>query len=128
MNWNLILAGALIAFMNARINEDEASEWPHRPGCQMLKKPPTGFPFDNYSCNCDAATRWLREVEVKRAILDRIVPGIDHLHGYIEISYADDPQLQAVDLLKILALPYAGHPDYCEAIGGGASLSLEAHA
>lgn len=65
----------LIAFLSARVEEDRASEWPHRPNCQMLKRPPTGFPFDNYSCNCDAATRWLLEIEAKRAIVDAHRPG-----------------------------------------------------
>ncbi len=38
----------------------------HRPDCQMLRQPPAGFPFDCFSCNCDAATRLIPEFDSPR--------------------------------------------------------------
>jgi hypothetical protein len=34
--------------------EPVTEESPHDPSCQMLIKPPSGFPFDTFSCNCNA--------------------------------------------------------------------------
>jgi hypothetical protein len=112
----------IVAFLKARYDEEErrALAMEHRtvPGeefysCPASRTEPLGdLEWGEAFCDCFLAklkARALREVKAKRAILAAIVEAdaastaVDN----IEIS----PYL-ARDLLGMLALPYAGHPDY----------------
>ena len=121
----------LTEFLLSRIPED--ARWAdeiHREGCDHLPPQPT-FP-----CDCEWPARLLAECEAKR----RIVELHDHgdqacweMHrgvygpGWPEGSYAVEgqawahPSLECVperndpcDTIRLLALPYADHPDYRE--------------
>lgn len=103
----------LVAWLRAQLDEDEASEWPHRPKCQMLQPVPDGFPFGTLSCNCDADDRWLREVEAKRRILDEVLPQIEANDETVNGEYSCFED-NATPLLQLLALPYADRAGYRE--------------
>lgn len=105
----------IVEFMTARLAEDEASEWPHRPSCQMLKPVPEGLPEwfgGSFSCNCDATTRWLRDIEAKRRIVDAYQKAQDAgdsalwTGGEMAVIWALEAALQA------LAQQHDGHPDF----------------
>jgi hypothetical protein len=133
----------LVAWLRQQLDLDEASEWPHRPSCQMLKPVPAGFPgfgalFTTFSCNCDAATRWMQEFEAKRRILDvleeqrrqaernsqkyveamrspRGGPADDLLPGIKTHGWTLGGRVEALEeVMKLLALPYSGRPGYRE--------------
>jgi hypothetical protein len=60
----------LVDRLQAAIDAElKGTDWPHRPTCQMLKPVPPGFPFDCFSCNCDAVDTWMRIHETNRKIL-----------------------------------------------------------
>ena len=89
------MGGDLVAFLNARLDEDEreASEF-HHGDCESLPYPGMTGPFP---CNCGHPARVLRDVEAKRAILAEL-EAIPHL--YMEDCYyscelavhPDDPE------------------------------------
>jgi hypothetical protein len=56
----------------------------------------------------------LAEVEAKRRILSEVVPEIDGMEDRIdgEWGVGDPTERESVALLRLLALPYADHPDY----------------
>ncbi|MGW1154477.1 DUF6221 family protein [Streptomyces rubiginosohelvolus] len=60
--------------------------------------------------------RVLAEVQVKRRILDDIVPAMngmdDRIDGEWGVGAMDPSEYESVDLLRLLALPYADHPEY----------------
>jgi hypothetical protein len=125
----------LIAFLKARIDEDEAAAraatdgpWRADPYDAMSTQPsdwfvgaPAGtvgiFPID-YSGPSNAAhiarhdpARVLREVEAKRRTIEVLVrrykaskPGMAEGAHFVML----------MDTLRLLALPYADHPDYRE--------------
>ncbi|HEX7996236.1 MAG TPA: DUF6221 family protein [Streptosporangiaceae bacterium] len=74
---------AIVAFLRARLDEDETLDRGH---------PPDG---DCGECGCVGTARWLREVEAKRRFLAWATEG------------AGDYYMQC-----LLALPYSDHPDY----------------
>lgn len=65
---------------------------------------------------CWDPARVLAEVEAKRQILDEVVPEIDgmdeRINGEWGIGPIAEDDYASVPLLKLLGLPYAGHPDY----------------
>ena len=102
----------LVAWLRTQLDIDEASDWPHRPTCQGRRPMPLpdGHPFAGpMSCNCDAATRWIADIEAKRRILDLTTldtaedGGPLFLGGYGEAYW---------DVARLLALPYADRPGY----------------
>jgi len=60
--------------------------------------------------------RVLAEVEAKRRIIDDVVPQIDGMEDRIDSEWgAGDPtERESATLFRLLALPYADHPDYRE--------------
>jgi hypothetical protein len=61
--------------------------------------------------------RVLAEVDVKRRVLAEVVPAMDDMQEGLAFEYGSvgpPKNLLSRDLLKLLALPYAGHPDYRE--------------
>lgn len=94
----------LMDFLRARLNAD--AEWAEfvlaDPGAQNLH---------------GVARRYLAEVEAKRKILDDVLPTMrtDEQRIAGEWGVGSDPVREASDdLLSLLALPYASHPDYRE--------------
>lgn len=96
----------LVAFLTARLDEDEA--YANEPGDWNEYNP--GDPAD--------PARVLREVEAKRRIIERAEfvdnhgPAIGHVRA-LDMTMAASSALG--DVLQMLALPYADHPDYREA-------------
>jgi hypothetical protein len=98
----------IVEFLRARLDEDEAP-WGdfidlHANHCGSCGGPPGPFP-----CDCRWPERMRREVEAKRRIVD-----------YYEFDRSQFPEsgdaapTPAVlrDVLCLLALSYADHPDY----------------
>jgi hypothetical protein len=123
----------LVAFLRARLDEDE----------QVARATPYPWPWaededevghvwaeglnlvvkDAYPENARHIARWdparvLAEVEAKRRILDEVVPEVDgmdeRINGEWGIGSIAEDDYASVPLLKLLALPYAAHPDYRE--------------
>jgi hypothetical protein len=122
----------LVQFLRDRLDEDE----------QAIEAPETWTEFDestqgtrrvdvNHSFErviaCTRAwrgvhiarhdpARVLREVEAKRRVLDETVPAMngmdDRIDGEWGVGEMDPSEYESVDLLRLLALPYADHPEY----------------
>ena len=87
------MSDGLAEFLLARIAEDECDLIVHRVGCQFIES-------DTYSaCDCGEPERLAQRCEAKRRI-------VEHLSEWHE--WNEDP------LLRLLALPYADHPDFRE--------------
>ncbi|WP_328941506.1 DUF6221 family protein [Streptomyces sp. NBC_00250] len=60
--------------------------------------------------------RVLAEVDAKRRILDEVVPEMDgmtdQIHSEWGVGPIDPSTYESLVLLRLLALPYASHPDY----------------
>lgn len=103
----------LVAWLRAALDDDEASEWPHRPSCQMLKPVPPGWggPMlgDSFSCNCDAASRWIAEVGAKRRIIDEAVETLGREDAWDPVLNGGSGEEYdwARFVLRMIALPYA---------------------
>lgn len=102
----------LTDFLLARIAEDEAvaREWPEDPG-----PPPEGYPFwiDPHGHPIyQPRGRVLAECDAKRRIVDHYAHLMQPGEPDISPEY-DDGYIDATEFaLKIVALPYADHPDY----------------
>lgn len=128
----------LVAFLRARLEEDEAEDW-HRRACQTHTKMPANAPLlfgpgAPLTCNCPVPERLMAEVDAKRKIVDAYLPaGQDPHPGLPCINYeGQDPAaysgydscerhiaanarlLRSDYVLRLLALPYTDHPDYSE--------------
>jgi Family of unknown function (DUF6221) len=119
----------LIAFVTARLDEEhffaykfvytDGGEWTSDELARLwwYGDPPKSRsatdPIIQHAAHCNPA-RALREVEAKRRILAEVKDQIDGMDAKIEEEWGDGPwPTGASDLLvKLLALPYSGHPDY----------------
>ena len=93
----------LVEFLRARLDEDvehaesaRTADWENRAAWEDLA------PGVVYHARHFDPARMLTEIDAKRRILARVqhhanLMGQDEIHG---------------DLLRLLALPYASHPDY----------------
>lgn len=106
----------LIAFLNARYEEREtrAAEI-HRRGCATL----TGGAIvygEPATCDCGERDYVLADVAAKRRIINEVVPKVDALDDTIEGEYGAGAPIglheESELLLKLLAQPFAWHPDY----------------
>lgn len=91
----------LIEFLRARLDEDEReAQQQHIPVPTIVDM---GKPRDEWPKlpGIGPDRRALREVEAKRRILDR----------YVELR-ASISRGELLSTLRLLALPYADHPDY----------------
>ncbi|MEV8398832.1 DUF6221 family protein [Streptomyces niveus] len=94
----------LVAFVQARCDaaqaeqEDPFRAW-HARDCEAIPDLEGNEPA---ACTCGVPARVLREVEVKRRMIDDTWGGPDH----------EDMWSHHV---RLLALPYADHPDFQEA-------------
>ena len=102
----------LVEFLSARLDEDEAAaQEVHLVACEIH---PQGM--EDTWCTCPIPARVLAEVEAKRRIVEEHSDTKEDVHecqGYI-----DDRRSVAIwehcPTLRLLALPYADHPDYDE--------------
>jgi hypothetical protein len=92
----------LVAFIKARLTEDEESQWPHRLTCQMAARTP-GLAL---SCNCDAADRWWREIQGKRRLIAAAAAYSP------ELEHGDNGEWAFDLVLRELAMAWSDHPDY----------------
>ncbi|HEX8005693.1 MAG TPA: DUF6221 family protein, partial [Trebonia sp.] len=131
----------LIAFVRARLGEDEAAAaaasdgpwtaWRGQPGLGLRQlEYAVTLPGQNSGSFASIATaswmdaehiarhdpaRVLREVEAKRAILAQIAPWMDSAeddHWYERGVGEQPPYEGSVLLMKLLAAVWGGHPDY----------------
>jgi hypothetical protein len=105
----------LIAFLTARLDEDEAAaNEVHRPrDCGSVDRD-GDFDPDPVYCGCGRPDRERREVAAKRAILTQVVPQIVEMDQQIISEWGssrDEPD-EHLPLLKIMAAVYSDHPDY----------------
>ena len=86
----------LTEFLLARIDEDAAWRW-HVDYCRAL---------DDGACDCQATERVLAECEAKRRIVNT--------HPFRLVGDGEERQAERLrnHTLRLLALPYAEHPDY----------------
>ncbi|WP_367138907.1 MULTISPECIES: DUF6221 family protein [Streptomyces] len=108
----------LVAFLHARLDEDEATQkglndW-HAVDCESL---PDGYRI-TFGCDCGVPARMLAEVEAKRKILSDLEKAEFSLSCAGIGTRPHDLLTGAVNSLRrvarLLALPYADHPDYRE--------------
>lgn len=101
----------LVAFLRARLDEDEAADW-HVLDCSGM---PRGASMDQPCCEANA--RVLREVEARRAILGAWQDNERERPHDAPGSYTDG----LTDGLKLAVLywaaVYSDHPDYDPAWG-----------
>jgi hypothetical protein len=99
----------LIEFLHARCTEAETDAVnihyasPDVRECSYV----TAVGHDN--CTCGVPTRLLAEVDAKRRIIDLIVLNADS-----QPLYRDSGAEVWEDALRLLALPFAGHPHFRE--------------
>lgn len=107
----------LAAFLSARLDEDEqavrsvltdGTDWEVIVICQMgvTAHLPAREHIERWS-----PARMLAEVAAKRRMLDDLYPEVKGADEAIEGEWNSSPD-NADALLEMLALPYAGHPDY----------------
>ena len=92
----------LVAFLNARLDEDEAAAKLNGGWWTVTQKS-----LGTY-VGCQDAERTRREVEAKRAILADILPLIESEWGCADGILSPHGER----LARYLALPYSDHPDY----------------
>ncbi|MFI1524950.1 DUF6221 family protein [Streptomyces griseus] len=104
----------LVQFLRDRLAEDEQTAraagdgwYGYDPEQQIAFVPPED---SRHIARHDPA-RVLREVEAKRRILDEVVPEVEKAEEMIEDEWHTSTDA-ADDLIRLLALPYADHPDY----------------
>jgi hypothetical protein len=111
----------LIAFLRDRLDEDEqlARRWLVNVGTGAINVTPAELPWERIYVKRDLdglaehiarhdPKRVLADVDAKRQIIDEHYP--------IDPCDAHDANLSTIpcDTLRLLALPYADHPDYRE--------------
>ena len=101
----------LIAFLSARLDEDEARGPDiHHADCWSCS--PDRFPLDN-TCTCDTPARMLRQAEAGRTVLDLATTITQS-----EIPVPDGSHKGAADALRFVlaawATVYSDHPDYLQ--------------
>lgn len=117
------MTDALIAFLTARLDEDEAEQreklrgW-HEPNCAVIEDV-------DYECDCGVPARVLADVAAKRRIIElhrsggRVSLGDDDQpeswRDYCDTCGSGEPYEYPTwwpcDTLRLLALPFADHPD-----------------
>lgn len=111
----------LVDFLRARLDEDAArqqgsfEQWHHMDCCSL--------PEYSFTCDCGVPARALAEVEAKRQLVGMFECSIAAGHVPEGSHDGRDPDEAERDeavaataeaALCLLALPYAGHPDYRE--------------
>ena len=113
------LRTGLLAFLNARLDEDEAAaDDIHDARCWSCS--PDRFAGDS-SCTCAAPARWSRSIEAGRLIIATHSTLIyEHLQGHPEYGHDywcdtcshENPSGGWCRTLLLLAAIYSDHPDY----------------
>lgn len=104
------MIGEILAWFRAQLDEDEASDWPHRPTCQMLQP----VPFGSMSCNCDAADQWQRDIAAKRQILAEYTAARQRCARHPGDVASSAALLTMLRVVKLLAEAYARRSGYRE--------------
>jgi hypothetical protein len=99
----------LMAFLRARLDADTAAQndtddsW-HDSSCGSV---PSRWRSEAGDCDCGIPQRTLADIKAKRAILDVHVD-----RGECTRCEWFDGELYPCETLRLLALPYAEHPNY----------------
>lgn len=102
----------LTDFLLARITEDE-DRLVHEYDCDRFNT--YGYGTRLGDCDCAAQRHLLAECEAKRWIVRDATSQLAGRHIEGAQSDGDDGPWMADHVLRLLALPYADHPDYREA-------------
>jgi hypothetical protein len=95
----------LTEFLLAQLG-DEAERLVHEFDCDRFEVYDHGC--RQGKCDCDATERLLADVEAKRRI-------VEQARDYIpELEHGDNGEWAFDLVLRLLAVPYADHPDYRE--------------
>lgn len=113
------MSDAALAWFRAQLDDEErvahevadqnSRDWAQDgEGNLYLRQPESG------GSGCWDSTRVLAEIEVKRKILDEIVPKIDEMDATIEAEWGNGlgPTGESDQLVKLLAQPYADRPGF----------------
>jgi hypothetical protein len=100
----------LVEFLRARLDEDEEVAQATRKNEQFVCGTGRWFASHNNAITSMAPHRAVAEVEAKRRLLEQFRLRGDSVRAVVQ------PTVGGVwdDLLRLLALPYADHPDYRE--------------
>lgn len=107
----------LAAFIEARLDEDEAAPDVHAEGCALHAWLRNDVPS---ACDCGYPARVLREVAAKRAILERHAPHQPAFGGlacnWCSEDVDDRPSVAKepwpCDDIRAIAAVWSDHPDY----------------
>jgi hypothetical protein len=103
----------LIAFLNARLGEDEAAANEiHRPRICGSVDRDGEFDPDPIWCSCPYPARVLREVEAVRRIIGEFAYWEDKLSTDPEYPALADRYETAAAMIRPLAAIWSDHPDY----------------
>lgn len=101
----------LVDFVRQRLDEDEQTTKRADAMTVDLDEPLSVIEGDEYTHLVINPSRVLAEVEAKRRIVNDVArKAFDNEYG----SGFDDAAIAMNDVLKLLALPYASHPEYDE--------------
>jgi hypothetical protein len=110
------MSDELVRFLQARFAEDAArqqdiwEQWHHRD-CEAL--PQALYPDrETGACDCGVPTSVLAEVEAKRRILAYATRRVSCSDAHPQEDMYHPDGHADTELLRLLALPYADHPDY----------------
>lgn len=95
---------SLVDFLKARLDDIDADA-AHDRDCAIVRMHPEGW------CDCDVPARVLADVAAKRLIVDQCASIVSA--GTMDPFEDGAPDL-AYEVLQLLALVYADHPDYQE--------------
>ncbi|MCH0538366.1 helix-turn-helix domain-containing protein [Streptomyces sp. MUM 203J] len=117
-------AGSLIAFLRARLDDTaaQAAKW-HDLECEIHVRPDEGLhaaiaasrmleEVPGAVCDCGGPARILAEADAKRQLMDAYAEVVDMDAEGVEPEYAHGRAAGLGLAVRLLALPYADHPDY----------------
>jgi hypothetical protein len=106
----------LVEFLKARLGEDQEDAE------RGYLKAPEIPDYDGWNNSTTVGltpavtVRVLAEVDAKRRIIEEIVPAMNGMDDRIDSEWGvgtmDPSEYESVALLRLLALPYAAHPDF----------------
>jgi hypothetical protein len=108
----------LVTWLRAQLDEDERKVAAMQRETRRVQTAPIfqGHP-PNWLAGVDifvSPTRWQAEVEAKRRMLDLADPGVMKALGTQDPDFRDGYVTAHEDVVKLLALPYAGREGYRE--------------
>lgn len=113
------MTGSLVAFLRDRLNDDEQGvDFLHHINCGAFRDEQSTGVFRDEDCDCGWPARVLADVAAKRATFNHLA---NLAAACPEDDWPDDGNMcaapvadQARYILRLLAQPYADHPQFRE--------------